>query len=103
MKFVALEKLFKLTEGFKASYKVGANELILLRHNDKDIIIDARCPHAGASMVKGKLVEGRIRCPQHGLEFSIESGEVCNLQNGPCGRLQYIQPAYEGSYIGFYG
>lgn len=32
------------------------------------------CPHAGASLFGGKLVDGKIRCPAHGLLIDLATG-----------------------------
>lgn len=42
--------------------------------------LDDSCPHQGASLAAGKVVDGKVQCPAHGLRFDLASG--C-LQNVP--------------------
>jgi phenylpropionate dioxygenase-like ring-hydroxylating dioxygenase large terminal subunit len=44
----------------------------------KVVLMEDRCPHRGASLALGKVVNGRIACPFHGLEFD------------PQGRCQHV-------------
>jgi nitrite reductase/ring-hydroxylating ferredoxin subunit len=41
------------------------------------------CPHAGARLVKGRLVDGCLECPLHGARFALEDGAV---RRGPARR-----------------
>jgi nitrite reductase/ring-hydroxylating ferredoxin subunit len=41
------------------------------------------CPHAGARLVMGKIVDDCIECPLHGARFALEGGAV---RRGPAGR-----------------
>jgi nitrite reductase/ring-hydroxylating ferredoxin subunit len=41
------------------------------------------CPHAGAQLVKGRLVDGCLECPLHGARFAVEDGAV---RRGPARR-----------------
>ena len=42
--------------------------------------LDDSCPHQGASLAGGKVADGKVQCPAHGLRFDLASG--C-LQNVP--------------------
>ena len=37
--------------------------------NGKVILMSDLCPHIGASLCQGKLVENRLACPFHGFEY----------------------------------
>jgi phenylpropionate dioxygenase-like ring-hydroxylating dioxygenase large terminal subunit len=41
----------------------------------KPVVQTAWCPHLGADLSLGKIVEGRLRCPYH--HWSFESGGAC--------------------------
>ena len=47
-------------------------ELVLFRDGEGRLgcVVD-QCPHRGAALSAGKLVDSHIRCPFHGLEFDI--------------------------------
>ena len=69
--------------------RVGGREIGVLRAGDGGLVaVRNRCPHHGAPLGRGQLVErldggpgryalsGRtvLRCPWHGWEFDLESG-----------------------------
>lgn len=47
------------------------------------------CPHAGARLHLGKIVEDCVECPLHGARFAVDDGAV---RRGPAGRGL---PAYD--------
>ncbi|RFP18743.1 MULTISPECIES: Rieske 2Fe-2S domain-containing protein [unclassified Duganella] len=54
---------------------------IALFHADgRYYALDDSCPHQGASLAGGKVVDGKVQCPAHGLRFDLATG--C-LQNVP--------------------
>jgi 3-phenylpropionate/trans-cinnamate dioxygenase ferredoxin subunit len=34
-----------------------------------------RCPHMGGSLSEGKLISGKIVCPNHGSSFDVKTGK----------------------------
>lgn len=51
------------------------DEWIGLFKTDQGIFaIDAKCPHAGANLVKGKVCDGIIACPVHLWRFRLSDG-----------------------------
>lgn len=53
------------------NFNFMGNELIAFRDGEgKPVVLDATCPHFGAHRgVGGRVVEGCVRCPFHGLYF----------------------------------
>ena len=50
-------------------------DLVLYRQQSGEAVaLDARCPHRGASLAKGTVKAGCVRCPFHGWQFD-ESGK----------------------------
>jgi 3-phenylpropionate/trans-cinnamate dioxygenase ferredoxin subunit len=41
--------------------------------------LDDSCPHQGASLAAGKVVDGKVQCPAHGLRFDLASGCLHNV------------------------
>lgn len=66
-------------------------ELVLWRDLDGHIVCQSsQCPHRGASLALGRVVDGYIECPYHGFRFA-NSGQ-CTLM--PCeGKDAHISPA----------
>lgn len=95
--FVALERLINLQEGYRGAFKVGGQELLLLVVDNRPVLIDARCPHQDFPLTRATLEGDTLRCPKHGLAFSLPSGRP--LQPG-CPGLKVLALAYEGDRIG---
>lgn len=65
---------------------VNGVPLVLTRVASGDIVAFAdRCTHRGGPLHEGELVDGCIRCPWHGSEFSVTDGAVVQ---GPATRPQ---------------
>ena len=45
-------------------------------HGGECLAIEDSCPHAGASLCNGRLDNGQVRCPAHGLSFDLRSGQM---------------------------
>ena len=96
MRFVALDKLHRLHDGYRRTIAVEGRNLLLFQHDGQIHIIDNYCPHAGARLDKGSISGDLLRCPWHGIAFDIHSGQAAT-----CGlSLVKYAPAYEGQDIG---
>lgn len=51
--------------------------VLLARHEGTVRAFAAHCPHYGAPLEKGKLVDGKIICPWHHACFKVETGHLC--------------------------
>jgi len=72
--FFALDKQSALQDGYCKSHSVGGLKLLLIYSGGETYILDQTCPHAGASLKKGKIAANCIRCPKHGIVFDMLSG-----------------------------
>ncbi len=61
--------------------------LVLWRGGDGQVVAQpARCPHRGADLARGRIVEGTLECPYHGFRFSTRGACVrvpCEGQRRP--------------------
>lgn len=53
------------------------------------VATDARCPHRGADLGQGRVIDGQIECPYHGFRF--DASGACTLV--PCEGRDYAIPA----------
>ncbi|HQQ63713.1 MAG TPA: Rieske (2Fe-2S) protein [Pseudomonadales bacterium] len=96
MRFIALEKLHRLHDGFRAAVSVEGRNLLLLQDDGQIHIIDNYCPHAGARLDRASIRGGEILCPWHGMAFRLDSGKgtTCGLE------LVKYNPVFEGQQVG---
>ncbi|MFY7064628.1 Rieske 2Fe-2S domain-containing protein [Nocardiopsis changdeensis] len=50
--------------------------VVVVREGESVSALLGACPHMGAPLAEGDLVDGCIRCPWHGSEFRVEDGSV---------------------------
>ncbi len=55
--------------------KVQGLGLALANHEGCLFALEDRCPHAGAPLSNGSVVEGRLVCAWHGREYELSSGQ----------------------------
>ncbi|MEI4469675.1 Rieske 2Fe-2S domain-containing protein [Frigidibacter sp. MR17.24] len=78
-----LAKGVKAEDLREASPMIGlyeGQEVILVRHGRELSALSAKCTHLGASLEKGLVVEGQVRCPWHHARFSLADGTA---EGGP--------------------
>ncbi|TNE81537.1 MAG: Rieske (2Fe-2S) protein [Gammaproteobacteria bacterium] len=75
MSFYPLESVDRLKEGYLRRVKVAGRDLLLVHSGGITRLIENRCPHDGSPLKRGRVASGCIRCPKHGITFSLTSGE----------------------------
>ena len=80
MPWTSLCDLSELTEGKGKYIEIGGYQLAVYLHEGKVYAMDNRCPHAGANLAGGWILEGCVVCPEHGWPFRLENGQ---LRDGP--------------------
>ncbi|GAB3670057.1 hypothetical protein GCM10027589_38480 [Actinocorallia lasiicapitis] len=63
--------------------------ILLCRSGDSLYAVAALCPHAGALLERGNLVEDCLECPLHGARFALADGRV---RRGPSGSALTTYP-----------
>lgn len=69
-------ELSTLKEEGRMSVEVAYRDILLIYSNDNVYAIQNKCPHQGISLDKGKVEGSTIRCKDHGLPISLETGKV---------------------------
>lgn len=96
--FVALERLINLQEGYRKTFQVSGQQLLLLVVDNQPLLIESRCPHQGAPLHSATLEGNVLRCQRHGIEFRLPCGQP--VQQAACTSLKVFSLAYEGDRIG---
>lgn len=76
MRFVALEKMHRLYDGYQAAVTVEGRNLLLFQHDGQIHIIDNSCPHAEAKLDRATIDMGVLCCPWHGICFDVRTGKA---------------------------
>ena len=102
MAYVELEKLINLYDGYQKVFRVNGVELLLIQEAGKTFLLKNQCPHMGKSLANASVDPNsvQLRCPFHGLEFDLVSGENINNRGNPCQPLTRYPIAYEGKTMG---
>lgn len=56
--------------------RVGDEDVVLLRSGGRLCALSGTCPHAGAPLAEGLVVDGTLRCPWHHARFDCATGEA---------------------------
>ena len=98
MAFYPLEKLLNLYDGYRQAFSVAGQSLLLVQENNRRVLIHNRCPHQNAPLTQATIVGEKIRCPHHGIQFDLISGQsdTSACPNG----LEFLPLAYDGNTVG---
>jgi nitrite reductase/ring-hydroxylating ferredoxin subunit len=100
MTFYPLEKIPRLHNGYRRTFKVAGHHLLLLQHEGKPVLLDNICPHAGYPLEEGKMIDGKLRCPMHGYLFDLDSGDCTFSPEGPCNAVQVYEVVQQDGMLG---
>ena len=72
--------------GTMKAFKVNGNKILVVNLEEGIFATDAKCPHLGAPLEKGKILDNcRIQCKFHRAEFDIKTGTAEKWANFPPG------------------
>ena len=100
MRFVALEKLINLHDGYRREFRIDHYLLLLLQLDGDRYLVGGTCPHQEHRLFEGWVGEGCIECPLHNYKFSLTNGQLLHATEEQCGPLKIWQLEYEGSDVG---
>lgn len=101
MTFYPLEKLHNLREGYRQVFQVEQLNLLLIEYNGKRLLFDNACPHAAHPLSSGTIENDVIRCPLHGIAFSLKTGQAENVENFSAKQcIRFYSFAYRDNVIG---
>lgn len=74
----------QLEQGEEIRFQLKRREFQLRLDNDNIVAHATICPHLMGPLNKSSLNERRLRCPWHGYEFNIDSGECVFPESAKC-------------------
>jgi nitrite reductase/ring-hydroxylating ferredoxin subunit len=97
MRFLPLDKLINLHDGYRRRIKIDQLDLLLIQEGGQVHIVHSRCPHREHSLEQADIDSGFIFCPLHGFGFSLKDG---HHDGGLCESLKVYAPVFEGADVG---
>lgn len=73
-RFIEVPAAVDLSQGKRGRVEVDGEYIALFNVEGQVYAIDDSCPHAGGSLLFGKLDGRTVQCPAHGLRFDLASG-----------------------------
>ena len=97
MRFLALDKLINLEDGYRRRFKIDSLDHILAKEGSDIFAFGAVCPHQEQSLDEAIIDSQVVTCPRHGFGFSLSSGKHVE---GFCASLPIYEVHYEGNEVG---
>lgn len=94
--FHRLIRTMDLYDGLRLPVKVGRQELLLIHEEGETRLMQRRCPHADFPLDRCTVSRGELRCPGHGLMFSLRSGRCLSANY----QLKQYRIDYDGPWLG---
>ncbi|TGE05475.1 FAD-dependent oxidoreductase [Hymenobacter fodinae] len=66
-----------LQDGDMRAFTAQGTEVLLIRREGQYLALAARCPHYGAPLEKGRIVNDQLICPWHHTCFRVTDGHLC--------------------------
>ncbi len=101
MRFIKLEKLINLHEGYQRCFNIEGYPLLLIHLNNTSRLFLNQCPHQNKALGDNCLQGDIIRCPWHGIEYEPSNGQALSSNHKGL-RLSQFKLDYEENFIGFY-
>jgi len=77
-KFVTVARMGSIPDGLGITVAVGDRLIAIFNCEGEYHAIDDLCPHMGASLGAGEVIEGVVSCPWHAWRFSVRDGAWCD-------------------------
>lgn len=66
-----------LSTGDKKTFKINDQKILIIKTNSGVFATQAKCPHLGAPLVKGDLLDDdTLQCKFHRAEFNLKTGKA---------------------------
>jgi len=64
---------FRIRRG--RTVELDGKKVAVLRSKDGWVAVSDACPHMGASLADGRVVDGKVECSWHGWKFDFRTGK----------------------------
>ena len=80
-----------LVQAGKSYLRSGGRNIVIVHEAGQFHAFVDSCPHQGASLWRGKMGQGVVTCPVHGLRFRLDDGRFCGGPDTGGPRLKIFQ------------
>ncbi|MEE8058078.1 MAG: Rieske (2Fe-2S) protein [Pseudomonadales bacterium] len=100
MRFYSLEKLINLHDNYRKVFKIDQYNLLLIQRQGELHLLESLCPHRGHPLSEADINANDLRCPHHGYQFDIVSGNLTHATEEPCRGLKVYELVYQQIDVG---
>ncbi len=100
MRFVPLERLINLHDGYRREFRIDYHKLLLIQVDGERYLIEANCPHQEHPLTEAWVDKNCIECPLHNYRFSLKDGQLLYAAEEECRGLKTWPVEYEGAEVG---
>ncbi|WP_017315313.1 Rieske (2Fe-2S) protein [Mastigocladopsis repens] len=76
MNYVYVASVADVQPGKMKAIVVESKEILLVNVGGQIFAMQRFCPHAGADLCAGKIVDSKVICPKHNAAFDLATGEA---------------------------
>lgn len=82
-KYERLGRIEEVSDGNPKVFRLGNREIAVFQSGGRYFAVKNLCPHHGVQLSGGSVVNHRLRCPGHGFQFDLETGQ-CDRDPSLC-------------------
>ena len=79
---IRLASVDEIPEGEGREFRVGERFVAIFHYEGQFYALEDVCPHVGAPLNNGQLVDGTVMCMWHGWRFNLHDGVCINHPRG---------------------
>jgi len=99
MPYHKIEENTNLTEGYKKSFTVDGQNLLLVYQDNEPFILENKCGHMEMELDDAELSKGVILCNYHGVGFELRTGAVISNKDN-ARPLKIFTPVIKDTEVG---
>lgn len=75
LEWITVAAVDEIADGRSKEVVAGGNDIALFRQGDEYFAVANECSHYGAPLCGGYVKDKTVRCPWHGWQFNLQTGE----------------------------
>ena len=101
MPFYALVESAVVSDGYRGTFELQGERLLLVQLQGERHLVENRCGHFGVPMERGEIRDGYVECPQHYMRFSLRDGSILNPERcDDCSPIRVFSLIEQNGWLG---